>query len=373
VGEQNCQRLVAGHQSRRGPRRQHRRKGPAFPQALDFRLETVQKAGFLKNPRVAGGQAHDGSAPDHGEDAAAAQQGFQLLILQVEAGEQQHRQPGDTAVLERQIQNQRGQDACGQHPLHRHPERRQDQHQQGRKQSGGVQDKPLGKDGLHIRQSAAAGRGGHTQGEVHGAGPQKGHQRGTDHPGDILEQVCAGKLTDQQSACGHRGASVPKKYPRQNSPAHQHRVQPHGPGNAHADHAHGGRGAKGGAREDGHTAVHQKGEEQKGGGLEKPDADGDDHGDGAAGPPEGGEHPDEQEQDQHVPDGLNALPGHLQDFTGRKPLFAAVEEENDVASGQGQKQLQLQCHARQQYAQKQKQGDGFHRDDLLVSLAAGTW
>ena len=90
------------------------------------------------------------------------------------------------------------------------------------------------------------------------------------------------------------------------------------------------------------------------------DTGGYDNGDGAAGPPEGSKHPNEQEQQQHIPDGFNALPGHLKNFPEGEALFAAVEEENDVAGGQGPQNFQLQDHARQKCAQKQQQGSRLH-------------
>ena len=135
------------------------------------------------------------------------------------------------------------------------------------------------------------------------------------------------------------------------------------------DDPDGGGGAEGGACQAGHHGTQQEGQQGKNCRGYEPCRMVDQEGDGPRGPPQGGDHADEQEEEQDGFDRLQPLEGHGQQSLRFVALEEAVGEEKKVASQQSPEDEDIQGQAGGEKGAKAPQKEPFHLHPSLLFLS----
>ena len=117
------------------------------------------------------------------------------------------------------------------------------------------------------------------------------------------------------------------------------RVQPGGTGQHQKNDAEGADRAERRAEQEAQQAAQEEDPQDEVGGIDPLQRMMDDQGEGAAGPPDGGEHTDEPEDNQDIPHAADAGPQHEGNVARRVPLPQGVPGETGSPSRSAHKTL----------------------------------
>lgn len=296
----------------------------------------MQQACRLKDAGIGRGEADDAKGCFHRENPAAGDQGCQRCIRGIIANHQHTQQIQKLHALHHHRQQGGGKNAEGHRDLYRNLEEGQHHDQYCRRKKPRAEDKVLGKNGTHILRGRNCGRKMPQQ-EIDYAGKAEGDEGGFYHPFDVSVDVGFRHRAYQQGAGRHGGAAITKGRTGEYCAADQNRGQAHAAGEGSTDDTHGRGRSKGCSRKKRDKgAEKERGEDHNVGRTQRRGMI-DDVGDDAGGPPRGGDHTDQNEDQQHIFRGHNAAPCHLQCLLYRIAAGQGIAGKQEKAENQREK------------------------------------
>ena len=269
----------------------------------------------------------------HGLNAAAGQQSSNFCLLGLIAQNGDAQQLGQRSALDEESHQHAAENTDAHGDLYVDFKTGKQNNDQGRNQSRRMQDKVFCKQSLDLAGIEIA-PGPHAQQGVKNAGNSEGNQGGSDHSANVSVQICLGDGAYQQGAGGHGRTPVSEEGTGQSRTAAVKNGDAHTGGDSNTDDTHGGGSTEGGTRQKGNQTAQQEADQYHAFGITDSGGVVDDIGDGAAGPPDGGDDTDEQEGNQNVLYGFYTGKGQNSHFPDRVLPVQTVTEKQEKTKDQ---------------------------------------